>query len=82
MRVRKRSFFFFFLLECVWAYMTTSLKQADLRRGQYTWKTGQAQIKNTTDTQKPKRREQKHNTKGNHQTTKGKTEKERETKRK
>lgn len=49
--------------------MTTSLKQADLRR---------AQIKNTTDSQKTKRREQKHKTKGNHQTTKGKTEKERE----
>ena len=43
--------------------MTTSLKQADLRR---------AQIKNTTDSQKTKRREQKHKTKGNHQTTKKK----------
>lgn len=49
--------------------MTTSLKQVDLRR---------AQIKNTTDSQKTKRREQKHKTKGNHQTTKGKTEREKE----
>ena len=34
--------------------------------------------KHTIDTKKPKRREHKHNTKENHQTTKGKTEKERD----